>query len=75
MAQLSNSEIKEKTIKETYVNSKVTYTLKINDKLYVIENVLVRICKETGEQFFSPETVEHMQKLFTGNAHPKYSVS
>jgi YgiT-type zinc finger domain-containing protein len=74
MAQLSGSEIEGKTMKETYLNSKVTYTLNFNDKLYVIENVPVRICKETGEQFFSPETVEHIQTLFNGKTHPKKTI-
>lgn len=61
-------------MKETYMNSKVTYTLRVKDKLYVIENVPARICKETGEQFFSPETVEHIQRLFTDNVHPKKTI-
>ena len=58
-------------MKETYVNAKVTYTLNVDDKLYVVENVPARICRETGEQFFSPETVEHLHKLITGQTHPK----
>jgi len=49
--------------KEPLVEQKVTYTLEVNGKLIVIENVPARVNLETGEQLFSPETVEHLQKL------------
>ena len=29
----------------------------------VVENVPARVCLETGEQFFSPETVERLQQM------------
>ena len=49
--------------KETMVERKVTYTVEVEGKLLVIENVPARVCLETGEQFFSPETVERLQKM------------
>ena len=49
--------------KETMVNQKVRYTLEVEGKLIIIENVPARVCLETGEQFFSPETVEHLQQM------------
>ncbi len=49
--------------KETMVERKVTYTVEVEGKLIVIENVPARVCLETGEQFFSPETVERLQKM------------
>ena len=42
--------------------TKVTYTLEMNGKFVIIENVPARVCEETGEQFFSPDTVERLQK-------------
>ena len=39
------------------------YTLEVEEKLIIVENVPARVCLETGEQFFSPETVEHLQRL------------
>lgn len=39
------------------------YTLEVEGKLIIIENVPARVCLETGEQFFSPETVEHLQEM------------
>ena len=50
-------------MKETIVNTEVTYTLEYDGKFYVIEYVPARVCQETGEQFFAPETVEHIQAL------------
>jgi YgiT-type zinc finger domain-containing protein len=52
----------------------VTYTLKVNDKLFVVENVPARVCKETGEQFFSPETVEHLYELISGMKPPTKTI-
>ena len=57
-------------MKETMVNTEVTYTLHHNGKLYVIEHVPTRVCMETGEQHFSPETVEHIQALIKSNRKP-----
>jgi YgiT-type zinc finger domain-containing protein len=57
-------------MKETYIQEKVTYTIRIQEKLFVVENVPARVCKETGEQFFSPETVEHLQQIIMEEHQP-----
>ena len=49
----------------------VTYTLEVEGKLIVIENVPARVNAETGEQLFAPETVEHLQKLVWDQKKPK----
>jgi YgiT-type zinc finger domain-containing protein len=49
--------------KEAVVERKVTYTVEVKGKLMVVENVPARVCLETGEQFFSPETVERLQQM------------
>lgn len=49
--------------KETMAEQRVRYTLEVEGKLIIIENVPARVCLETGEQFFSPETVEHLQRM------------
>jgi YgiT-type zinc finger domain-containing protein len=56
---------------ETFVHSKVKYTLEVNGKLVVVENVPARVCVETGEHLFAPETVERLQKLMAGKTKPK----
>jgi YgiT-type zinc finger domain-containing protein len=50
------------TLQETIVEQKINYIININNKFVVIENVPARVCLETGERFFSPETVELLQK-------------
>ena len=55
---------------ERLVERKVTYTLYRDGRLYVIENVPARVDEETGEQFFSPETVEVLQRLIWEEMEP-----
>jgi YgiT-type zinc finger domain-containing protein len=59
---------------ETMVEQKVTYILEIEDKLIVIENVPARVCLETGERFFSPETVERLQQTAWEPCKPSRTV-
>jgi YgiT-type zinc finger domain-containing protein len=57
-------------VKETMVETKVTYTLEYNGKFFLIEHVPARVCRETGEQYFAPETVEHIQAVLKGRKKP-----
>lgn len=56
---------------ETFVERRVTYTLEKDGKFYLIENVPARVCLETGEQLFSPETVERLQQIIWEQQRPK----
>ncbi len=56
---------------ENLVEQRVTYTLDLDGQLIVVENVPARVNVETGEQLFSPETVEHLQKLVWQQGRPK----
>jgi YgiT-type zinc finger domain-containing protein len=58
-------------MKETMIETEVTYTLEHGGKFYLIEHVPARVCRETGEQFFAPETVEHIQALVKGQKAPE----
>jgi YgiT-type zinc finger domain-containing protein len=49
---------------------RVTYTVEENGKFFIIENVPARVCVETGEQFFSPETVEQLQQIIWEHQSP-----
>ncbi len=49
--------------KETMVEQKVTYTLQTGDEFIIIKDVPARVCVESGERFFSPETVEKLQEI------------
>ena len=56
--------------KETMVERRVTYTVEVNGKLIVVENVPATVCLETGEQLFSPETVERLQQMVREQRKP-----
>jgi YgiT-type zinc finger domain-containing protein len=56
--------------KETFVPEKVTYTIEVDGRLTVVENVPARVCLETGEQLFSAETVGRIQQLIFSKQKP-----
>lgn len=55
---------------EHFVERRVTYTLEHEGKFYIVENVPARVNEETGEQFFSPATVEQLQRMILGQGKP-----
>lgn len=50
---------------------RVTYTLELEGRFVIVENVPARVNAETGEQFFSPETVERLHAKILGSGSPK----
>ena len=56
--------------KEKIVERRVTYTLEHEGKFYIVENVPARVDEETGDQFFSPITVERLQRTIMGPGKP-----
>lgn len=67
---MQSEEMWNETMRET----RVTYTLEMEGKFFIIENVPARVCQETGEQFFSPETVECLQQTIWGQKKPKKTI-
>ncbi len=57
-------------MKETLIETHVTYTIQHQGKFFIIENVPARVCQETGEEYFSPETVEHIQNCIKEDKKP-----
>ncbi len=57
-------------MKETMVETRVAYTLEQSGKFFIVENVPARVCQETGEQYFAPETVEHIQTIIKSRKRP-----
>ena len=49
--------------KEAFAEEEVTYTLEVGGRVVIVERVPARVSLETGERFFSPETVERLQKI------------
>ena len=54
-----SNEVWEKTCEE----QKVTYVHEQQGKVLIIEHVPARVCRETGERLFAPETVERLQQI------------
>ena len=50
-------------MKETMIETEVTYTLELEGRFYIVRHVPARVCRETGEELFAPETVERIQAL------------
>ena len=55
---------------ENFVPRNVTYVFETENQLFVIENVPARVSEETGEQLFSPDTVERLQETVWANKTP-----
>ena len=55
---------------EPLVERKVNYTLEWEGKFYIVQNVPARVDEETGERYFSPETVEHLQQIIWTRHQP-----
>ncbi|MEA3351778.1 MAG: hypothetical protein U9Q82_14270 [Chloroflexota bacterium] len=55
---------------EKLVAKKVTYSLYKDEQFYIIENVPARVDVETGNQYFSPKTVENLHQLILGKRKP-----
>ena len=58
-------------LKETMVDQEVSYTLEVHGRFIIIQNVPARVCLETGDRFFSPETVEQLQRTIWGKRKPR----
>ena len=56
--------------KETFEERLVTYTQEVGGRFIVIEHVPARVCRETGEQLFSPETVTRLQAIIRSRFKP-----
>ena len=52
---------------ETLVDRRVTYHMEVDGRLFVIESVPARVNVETGENHFSPETVERLQGSYANS--------
>jgi YgiT-type zinc finger domain-containing protein len=48
---------------ETFEEQTITYVLEQQGKVLIIEHVPARVCRETGERLFAPETVERLQQI------------
>jgi YgiT-type zinc finger domain-containing protein len=59
---------------ETMEERQVTYMIEDQGRIMVIEHVPARVCLETGEQFFSPQTVERIHAIVREGGKPARTV-
>ncbi len=59
---------------EVLIDTTVRYILDLGNTLMVFENVPARVNTETGEQFFSPETVRQIQQLAASSTQPDHTI-
>ena len=57
--------------KETFIEQRVTYAIELEGKFIIVENVPARVCVETGERLFAPETVERLQQTVWEQRKPQ----
>lgn len=55
---------------ETLVEMNVTYSIEVEGRFILIENVPARVNLETGERYFAPETVERLQQAVSEQCKP-----
>lgn len=55
---------------EKLVYQEVTYSLLKDGCFYIIEHVPARVDIYTGEQYFSPQTVEKLQAIIANSKEP-----
>ena len=55
---------------ETLVEKNVTYSIEVDGRFVIIEDVPARVNVETGERYFSPETVERLQQAVWEECQP-----
>ena len=60
---------------EILVERRVTYALEVDGKFYLIENVPARVNVETGEQYFSPKTVDRLQQVVSRHQQPDRTIT
>ena len=61
-------------MKESMVETEVTYPLERDGKFVLIEQVPARVCNETGEQFFSRKTFEQIHNIINERTAPKKTI-
>jgi len=59
---------------ETFVEQSVNYFIDLAGQFILVENVPARVCIETGERLFAPETVERLQQIAWQRSSPKRMV-
>jgi hypothetical protein len=60
--------------RETAAAQRVRLTLEFDGRVVVVENVPARVDAETGEQLFSPATVERLHEIVWSDRTPEGAI-
>ncbi|HEX8393241.1 MAG TPA: YgiT-type zinc finger protein [Longimicrobium sp.] len=55
-------------LEDRMIEKRVTFSIEIEGRLVIVENVPARIDPDTGEEFFSTDTMERLQSIVWGAA-------
>lgn len=55
---------------EHLIEKLVTYSLEIDGKFVIVENVPARVDEQTGERYFAPNVVERLHSIVREDAKP-----
>ena len=61
--------------KETMIDTHVTYAIELAGRVIVVEKVPARVCVETGERFYAPQTVERIHQIIHGKDKPSRTIT
>jgi hypothetical protein len=56
---------------EKLEDARVTYSVEVDGRMIVVENVPARVNIETGEQLFSADTVERLREIVRSRRAPR----
>lgn len=56
--------------RDGFIERRVTYTLEMDGRFYLVENVPARVDVNTGEELFSPATVERLHRMLRDGETP-----
>ena len=56
------------------LEQETTYTLEIEGRFVMVENVPAKVCQQCGEMLFSPDVVERLQKTIWNNKKPEKTI-
>ena len=61
-------------IEDNLVETLVTYSTQVHGRFVIVENVPARVDPDTGEQFFSPDTVDRLHDILLSGREPDHVV-
>ncbi len=61
-------------MKETMIETEVTYTVEHGGKFYLVEHVPARVCARCGEKTFSPEVTDQLMRFAKNEFKPRRTI-